>query len=156
MTLPRLHHLALVLGLALPCAVVAQGGGGKATITDQPAGTRLSTIIIYTPQMKPLARFYAQALDFPAPTTQLENHIGYWVGANYVGFEPAEEPLRQPGGVSAWFQVNDIHATYERLLKLGARAKSAPQKQPWGDLHATVIDPDGNLLGLIRVAEKSR
>ncbi len=144
MNFPHLRCLAVVLGLAAPLHVVAEGSAEKRD------GARLSTIIIYTPQMKALAKFYEQALDLPAPSTVLANHIGYWLGGNYVGFEPAETAVRNPGGVSAWFQVADIQKTYERLLKMGAKPKMKPEPQPWGDLHATVIDPDGNLLGLIQ------
>lgn len=149
MSLHPLRLLALTLGLALPMQVVAQSGARH-------EGTRLSTIIIYSPQLKALARFYEQALELPAPTVVQDQHIGYWLGANYVGFEPADDKVRRPGGVSAWFQVVDIKATYERLLKLGAVAHEPPAVQPWGDLHAVVVDPDGNRLGLIQSAGKSR
>ncbi len=144
MNFPKLRCLALFLGLAAPLHVVAQDS------TDRRDSTKLSTIIIYTPQMKALAKFYEQALEFPAPSTVFDNHIGYWLGGNYVGFEPTESPVRNPGGVSAWFQVTDIEKTFHRLLKMGAKKKMKPEPQPWGDLHATVIDPDGNLLGLIQ------
>lgn len=100
--------------------------------------------------MKALAQFYEQALELPAPPTAFDNHIGNWLGANCVGFEPAETTLRNPDGVSAWFQVTDLHKTYERLLEMGAKDKMEPEPQPWGDLYVTVIDPDGNLLGLIQ------
>lgn len=115
---------------------------------------RLSTVIIYTARFERLADFYARALDFPAPDTVLDNHIGYWLGDNYVAFEPPEdghEPAT--GAVRAWFGVSDIEAAYARLLEHGATARSSPERQPWGDVHATVLDPEGNVLGLIQSVE---
>lgn len=144
---PRLPCLALLLGLAAPLPVVAQGEA-------KPQGTSLSTIIIYTPQMKALAQFYEKALQLPAPTTVMDVHIGYRLGANYVGFEPVDRIVRNPGGVSAWFEVDNLQATLERLIELGARPGMAPARQPWGDLHATAFDPDGNLVGLIETAKR--
>jgi len=69
---------ALLVGL--PHAVHADShvAGGKQVATT------VSSIIIYTPDMKSLARFYEQALQLPAPSTELDNHIGYWLGDNYV------------------------------------------------------------------------
>ena len=60
---------------------------------------------------------------------------------------------RGPGGVSAWFAVADIHDSYARILDLGATTHTEPTPQPWGDIHAAVLDPDGNVLGLIQIAE---
>lgn len=138
---------ALLVGL--PHAVHADShvAGGKQ------AATTVSSIIIYTPDMKSLARFYEQALQLPAPSTELDNHIGYWLGDNYLGFEPAAKTVRGPVGVSAWFAVADIQVAYARVLELGATKHMAPTPQPWGDIHAAVLDPDGNVLGLIEVAE---
>lgn len=110
----------------------------------------LYTIIIYTPQMKKLAKFYEEGLGFPAPAMTLDNHIGFWLGSNYVGFEPVDEIVKNPGGITAWFKVENINLVFERLIDLGAKSKMEPTPQPYGDIHATVLDPDGNLLGLIK------
>ena len=139
--------VALLVVLPQPVQADSHGKGDKRTAAS------VSSIIIYTPNMQSLARFYEQALGLSAPDTVLDNHIGYWLGDNYLGFEPADEAARGPGGVSAWFAVDDIDDAYARTLDLGATRHTEPTPQPWGDIHAAVLDPDGNVLGLIQVAE---
>ena len=140
--------LALAGGFAMMERLAAQESGSAHS------GTSLSSVIVYTPRMKSLADFYEKALDLPAPATDLENHIGYWLGDNYLGFEPADAKVRSPGAVSAWFGVGDIDEAYRRMLSHGATGNMEPTPQSWGDIHATVIDPDGNLVGLIQSAEQ--
>ncbi|MDH3244087.1 MAG: VOC family protein [Saprospiraceae bacterium] len=112
--------------------------------------TSLYTIIIYTPQMKKLAKFYEEGLGLSSPSITLDNHIGYWLGSNYVGFEPVDKIVKNPGGITAWFKVENINLIFERLIDLGAKPQMEPTPQPYGDIHATALDPDGNLLGLIK------
>ncbi|MHC4781295.1 MAG: VOC family protein, partial [Planctomycetota bacterium] len=54
----------------------------------------------------------------------------------------------RPGALSFWVRVEDIGAVYEKCIELGARPNQRPAKKPWGDVLASVFDPDGNLLGL--------
>jgi len=135
---------ALLFGLATSGYTLAQDADSEYK------GARLSTIIIYTPQIRNLAEFYENALEFPPPATVQEDHIGYWLGQNYVGFEPVGETVKSPSGTTAWFAVDDIHKAYNRMEKLGATPDMAPTEQPWGGFHARLVDPDGNLFGLIQ------
>lgn len=135
----------LLVALCVPMQVLAQ-------TAPEPARASLSSIIIYTQNLKPLSSFYEKAFGFGKPATVLDNHIGYWLGDNYVGFEPPEKALRRPGALSAWFRVADIDAAYARLIELGAKPNMKPTRQSYGDIHATVYDPDGNLLGVIESA----
>jgi predicted enzyme related to lactoylglutathione lyase len=50
--------------------------------------------------------------------------------------------------VTLWFTVDDIQATFDRLVALGARVRYPPSQKPWGGYLACVYDPDGNMLGL--------
>ena len=50
-------------------------------------------------------------------------------------------------GVS--LEVEDIDATYERLVGRGVDFVEAPQRQPWGGVLAHFRDPDGNVLTLL-------
>jgi uncharacterized glyoxalase superfamily protein PhnB len=44
--------------------------------------------------------------------------------------------------------VDDLQATFERLVALGATVRYPPTRKPWGAELAAVYDLDGNLLGL--------
>lgn len=118
------------------------------------ATSYLSSVIIYTTDMRALADFYRRALDLGDPDTAVHNHIGFWLGENYLGFEPVAEITANPGGPTVWFGVEDAGAALARFVAAGARPEMAPARQDWGDVHATVRDPDGNLVGLIQRSEK--
>ena len=145
-------HLDRLIARTLLLTLLSLSAGTRAAEPAQPdhGDVSLSTVIIYTPDPRALAGFYQRTLDLGQPSTALDQHIGYWLGTNYLGFEPVERISRNPGGPTVWFGVADLETTLARLLAAGATAQTPPQRQDWGDLHATVLDPDGNVLGLIQ------
>jgi predicted enzyme related to lactoylglutathione lyase len=54
-----------------------------------------------------------------------------------------------PGGVVLYWHVVDVHGMFERLLALGATAHEPPRDRGKGFVTATVVDPFGNLLGVM-------
>jgi predicted enzyme related to lactoylglutathione lyase len=54
----------------------------------------------------------------------------------------------QPGGAVAYWQVDDVVAALERLTGLGAR-RHEPVRDFGGFVVAAVVDPFGNILGLM-------
>ncbi len=54
-----------------------------------------------------------------------------------------------PAGVVLYWHVDDVHETVKHVLALGATALEAPQDRGGGFVTATVIDPFGNILGLM-------
>ena len=110
-------------------------------------GAQLETIIIFTPQMDQLARFYQQAFDLDDYQSS-PRHLGQQVGPIYLGFDQVDEAKTGNPSVTLWFTVDDIQATYERLLALGAHDRYPPTLKPWGAVLAAVYDPDGNMVGL--------
>lgn len=54
-----------------------------------------------------------------------------------------------PGGAIVYWHVDDLAGTYERLLSLGAKAYEAPTERGPGFVTASVVDPFGNILGIM-------
>jgi predicted enzyme related to lactoylglutathione lyase len=54
-----------------------------------------------------------------------------------------------PGGAVIFWLVDDVHATYERLLAMGAQAHEPPVNRGAGFITASVVDPLGNILGIM-------
>jgi len=77
-------------------------------------------------------------------------YVGYNVGGYELGLvpEPKASAKRDAAGVAYW-GVEDIHASYQRLLDLGATSVSDVQDVGGGILVAEVRDPFGNVLGVI-------
>ena len=65
------------------------------------------------------------------------------------GAEPETGVETCPGGVQAYWGVDDVDAAYARLLSLGATQHEAPKEVGGSIKVATVLDPFGNILGLI-------
>lgn len=54
-----------------------------------------------------------------------------------------------PGGVVAYWHVDDVPAALDRLIAMGAEQHEAPVDRGEGFITATVIDPFGNILGIM-------
>ena len=77
-------------------------------------------------------------------------YVGYNIGGYELGLVPEAkaETKRDAAGVAYW-GVEDIRASYKRLLDLGATSVSDVQDVGGGILVAEVRDPFGNVLGII-------
>jgi predicted enzyme related to lactoylglutathione lyase len=54
-----------------------------------------------------------------------------------------------PGGAIAYWHVDDVHAAFDRLLAMGATAYDVPTERGSGFVTASVVDPFGNVLGVM-------
>ena len=109
----------------------------------------LDTVIINSTDIEALAAFYQKGFMLPEPNRDNENHLGFQIGTIYLGFDLVKEAHQEyPGAISLWFRVDDLQATFEHFVNLGAKVKYPPTEKPWGDTLAALYDPDGNLLGL--------
>ena len=55
----------------------------------------------------------------------------------------------QAGGAVTYWHVDDVQAAFERLLSLGATAHEKPVERGPGFVTASVVDPFGNVLGVM-------
>ena len=53
------------------------------------------------------------------------------------------------GGVVAYWAVDDVQAVHDRLLALGATPHDGPTERGPGFVTASVVDPFGNVLGVM-------
>ena len=63
-------------------------------------------------------------------------------------YQPPGAP-ENPGGAIVRWHVDDLSATLTRLLELGAREYEPRTEREEGFVTASVVDPFGNILGLI-------
>jgi predicted enzyme related to lactoylglutathione lyase len=54
-----------------------------------------------------------------------------------------------PGGVVTYWHVDDVEATVQRLLSMGAREYQPITPREEGFVTASVLDPFGNVLGIM-------
>ncbi|MEV6157680.1 VOC family protein [Nonomuraea sp. NPDC052129] len=55
----------------------------------------------------------------------------------------------QAGGAVIYWHVHDVEAAFERLLSLGATVHDKPVERGPGFVTASVVDPFGNILGVM-------
>jgi predicted enzyme related to lactoylglutathione lyase len=77
-------------------------------------------------------------------------YVGFNVGGYELGLDPGAENRPGPGGTVAYWGVEDIETAHARLLELGAREHGAVQDVGGGIRVATVLDPFGNVFGIIQ------
>jgi len=53
------------------------------------------------------------------------------------------------GGAVIYWHVDDVQASFERLVSLGATVHEAPVERGPGFVTASVVDPFGNILGIM-------
>jgi catechol 2,3-dioxygenase-like lactoylglutathione lyase family enzyme len=58
-------------------------------------------------------------------------------------------PVTQPAGAVVYWHVDDVPATVARLLSMGAKPHEAPRDFGEGLIGASVVDPFGNILGIM-------
>ncbi|KAI9129733.1 glyoxalase/bleomycin resistance/dioxygenase family protein (plasmid) [Acaryochloris sp. CCMEE 5410] len=89
---------------------------------------------------------------FDIEITWLENleHFFIRVGDQEVWFHQSDSkvPSGAAGHVTYW-QVTDFDVVLERAIHLGAKLYRGPLDRQDGNYMCQVMDPDGNLIGLI-------
>ncbi len=109
----------------------------------------LRTTIYRVEDLEAAKRWYSEVLGF-GPYFDEPFYVGFEVGGFELGLLPGEEgaPTGR-GGVTAYWGVDDIRATVDRLVELGATVHRDVEDVGEGILVAELIDPFGNNLGVI-------
>ncbi len=110
----------------------------------------LRTVAYQVEDLERAKEWYAKVLGFE-PYFDEPYYVGFNVGGFELGLHPVEDgtPLGA-GGTLVYWGVEDIEEVVKRLEELGAPIHSDIQNVGEGILVASVIDPFGNLLGIIQ------
>jgi len=75
----------------------------------------------------------------------------FYVGFNIGGYELGLDPNSPsgPGGTTAYWGVASTESSVEFMQSIGATVATAPMEVGEGIKVASVIDPDGNRIGII-------
>jgi predicted enzyme related to lactoylglutathione lyase len=108
----------------------------------------LRTVIYAAPDIAKTKEWYAQALGIQ-PYFDEPFYVGFNVGGYELGLDPGWKKPTDDSGTLAYWGVKDVQAAYDRLIELGAKPHHAIQDVGEGIKLATVIDPFGNVVGII-------
>ncbi len=84
-----------------------------------------------------------------APTADSPYYVGYDVAGQHIGLVPGGGPQGLKSPVAYW-HVDDIEAKLAEVTAAGATVEDAPKEVGGGRVVASVVDPDGNVLGLVQ------
>jgi predicted enzyme related to lactoylglutathione lyase len=120
----------------------------------------ISTMNLWAEDMPAAARWYTELLGVgPYFTSEaagrgpgyVEFRIGDYqheLGIIDWRFAPSELAAG-PGGAVVYRHVDDVAATLDRLVSLGARQLEALTERGPGFVTASIVDPFGNVLGIM-------
>lgn len=108
----------------------------------------LRTAAYPAPDLARAKAWYAEAFGV-APYFDEPYYVGFNIGGFELGLVPDAPVSRPAAGVVALWGVDDVAAECARLQALGATAHEAPKDVGGGITVAAVLDPFGNILGLI-------
>lgn len=64
-------------------------------------------------------------------------------------YAPFDQEAHAPSGAIMYWHVDDLQATFNRLLSMGAAQLEAPTDRGHGYITASVVDPFGNIIGIM-------
>ncbi len=109
----------------------------------------LRTTIYKVSNIQQATDWYSKAFE-TEPYFNEPFYVGFNIGGFELGLQPEEQPvLDKAESVVSYWGVEDIHATYNRLLDLGATEHEVPFNVGGELMTATVKDPFGNIIGII-------
>jgi len=120
----------------------------------------LATISYYATDMERAKQWYTELLGVepyfirpapPDPPAYIEFRIGDYqheLGVIDSRYAP-NGPATGPAGAVMYWHVDDVTGTLEKLLSMGAKEHQAPTDRGEGFVTASVVDPFGNILGIM-------
>ncbi|WP_221583577.1 VOC family protein [Microbacterium sp. G2-8] len=117
----------------------------------------LTTVTFTADDLGEARRWYSELLDIePYFEKEVQGQVAYVefrIGdfSHELGFIDRRfaPDLQGTGGSLTYWAVDDLPATYERLLEMGATPHQEPREQGPGFVTASVVDPFGNVLGVM-------
>jgi len=107
----------------------------------------LRTAIYHAPDLQKAKAWYSSVLGIK-PYFDQPFYVGFSVGGFELGLDP-HSAASGAGGVTVYWGVANASAALERLLSLGATQHAPVQDVGDGIRVATVLDPFGNVVGII-------
>ena len=114
----------------------------------------LANISFYADDLAAAKAWYTEFLGLE-PYFNVPGYSEFRIGDYQAEFGLVEKghapygPVPGPAGSITYWHVDDVQAAFERLQSLGAKALDAPRDRGHGFVTAAVVDPFGNILGVM-------
>jgi len=120
---------------------------------------KLSGVILWTEDLKKMSEFYTNVLNLK-PNSVKSNYIVFsWVNGNEtfkfsIGSHPKVSGKSNDSyRIMINFNVDNIYEEIEHLKKYDVQIIREPEKEKWGGIVASFLDPDRNIIQLLQHPE---
>ena len=108
----------------------------------------LRTAIYKVPDIEKAKQWYTEVFSTP-PYFDMPFYVGFNIAGFELGLQPAERSDTLSENVEVYWGVDNVEASYNRFLSLGANAHHPPRNVGGDIIVATVKDPWNNIIGII-------
>ena len=106
--------------------------------------------------MEKSIKFYSETLELPIKT-QSKDWTEFFNNDTVLALHPAPKKktiIKTGSGTLVGFEVTDLDSTVKKLKERRVKFFKRPKEEPFGK-HAIVQDPDGHLISIAEINEKS-
>ncbi|CAI8716812.1 VOC family protein [Bacillus pseudomycoides] len=114
----------------------------------------LTTVSFWTDDLAAAKKWYAELLGIE-PYFERPGYAEFRLGdyQHELGLIDSryapDGSVNGPAGALVYWHVDDVTATFKRLLSMGAKEYEASTERGEGFITASVVDPFGNILGIM-------
>lgn len=110
----------------------------------------IETVVYFVDDLQAAAAWYRKVLGME-PNHESPYYVGFTVAGDELGLQPAGDATEKPGArQTAYWSVVDVREALAHFLEHGAREHNPVEEVGGGILLASVLDPFGNVVGLIQ------
>jgi lactoylglutathione lyase len=119
------------------------------------AFNRVGAVILLVSNMEKSVKFYRDTLGLPIKTKS-KDWTEFFNNDTVMALHPAKKKsnIKTGSGTLVGFEVGDLEATVKKLKEKRVKFFKKPKEEPFGK-HAIVQDPDGHLISIAEIKEKS-
>jgi lactoylglutathione lyase len=116
---------------------------------------RVGAVIVLVSNMEKSIKFYRDTLGLPIKTNS-KDWTEFFNNDTVLALHPAKKKsnIKTGSGMLVGFEVGDLRATVKKLKEKKVKFFKKPKEEPFGK-HAIVQDPDGHLISIAEIKEKS-
>jgi lactoylglutathione lyase len=117
---------------------------------------KVGAVILLVSNMEKSIKFYSETLELPIKTRS-KDWTEFFNNDTVLALHPAPKNktiLKTDSGTLVGFEVTDLDSTVKKLKERRVEFFKRPKEEPFGK-HAIVQDPDGHLISIAEINEKS-
>ena len=116
---------------------------------------KISAVVLLVSNVKRSVNFYKNILGLPVKR-QSKDWTEFFNNGTVLALHPAKkkEKLKSGSSMLIGFMVNDLDFSVKQLKRKRVKFFKQPKNEPFGK-HTIILDPDGHLISIAQLKERS-